>query len=723
MQDDNPHWIALRWSDSSTIRMRSNALQGLTESQYSQLEQAMRQADRVIWHRPYPQSDEQLSALVTRAQRRREQRLPNLNQRMDAAVYGVSDLNALLTSLQTLEFIEYALAIPDPVPPPQMALNHSASVPNFVSNQGYLLEAPTGVGALVLHEVEGVRGHGVRIVDIEYDFNADHEDLPHVAKIGGQPFTAFGDDHGTAVLGQLGALDNEFGVTGLAPDSELMFHYAHNTQGVWSVGAAVIGSLSHINPGDIIVIEQQIQGPNYDSESVGQYGLVPVEWFRPWYEDIVFAVEWGAIVIMAAGNGNQDLDGPEYSTGNSAHYPFRPENDSGAIIVGAGAAPATFGGWDVARSRLWFSNYGSRVNLQGWGRSVATTGYGDAYDQEDPNLHFTLSFSGTSSATPIVAGAAALVQSWLLKQGKPVLTSGEMRDLLRSTGSSQQSGIYDTQQNIGPLPDAVAAISNLVDGSDRIFHDRFEAGVFQDCPQCPTMVMIPAGSFVQGSPASEPQSQSTERPQRTVTVPAFAMGKTAVTFDEWDACVADSGCTHDPGDQGWGRGNRPVINISLNDAQEYVDWLKEKTGKEYRLPSESEWEYATRAGTTTRFNTGDCITTAQANFGGFSPAEGCPTGVQRSQTLPVGSFSPNAYGLYDTHGNTWEWVQDCWNTSYNSAPIDGSAWMTGDCTFAVLRGGSWVSLGYQLRSADRFAYLRGGRNSSFGFRVSLTVKP
>ncbi len=237
--------------------------------------------------------------------------------------------------------------------------------------------------------------------------------------------------------------------------------------------------------------------------------------------------------------------------------------------------------------------------------------------------------------------------------------------------------------------------------------------------------MIPAGSFAQGSPASEPQSQDHERPMRTVNVPAFAICQTAVTFDEWDSCVADGGCTVNPSDQDWGRGNRPVINVSWNDAQQYVTWLSTKTGHNYRLPSESEREYATRAGTTGRFNTGDCITTDQANFHGGFPATGCPTGIHHPQTLPVGSFSPNGFGLYDTHGNVWEWVQDCWNENYIGAPTNGGAWMTGDCSVAALRGGSWgtIGAGFWLRSASRSGITRGFRSGGAGFRVARSVAP
>jgi len=280
----------------------------------------------------------------------------------------------------------------------------------------------------------------------------------------------------------------------------------------------------------------------------------------------------------------------------------------------------------------------------------------------------------------------------------------------------------------GPCADAGMSCSLTLQGGDSAtaaaqFIEEVppEPGdTFKDCPDCPTMVDIPAGSFVQGSPPDEPESDSDERPQRTVNVPAFAIGQTEVTFDEWDACVADGGCSYNPSDS-WGRGDQPVIRVNWHDAQEYVAWLSSKTGHDYRLPSESEWEYATRAGTTGRFNTGDCITTDQANFRGTNPAQGCPSGEYRQQTLPVGSFAPNAFGLYDTHGNVWEWVQDCWNGSYEGAPTDGSAWMSGDCGRAVLRGGSWLSYGQVLRSANRYRFYRGYRFNYGGFRVARSV--
>ncbi|MEE4330348.1 MAG: formylglycine-generating enzyme family protein, partial [Wenzhouxiangella sp.] len=240
-------------------------------------------------------------------------------------------------------------------------------------------------------------------------------------------------------------------------------------------------------------------------------------------------------------------------------------------------------------------------------------------------------------------------------------------------------------------------------------------GTFKDCPDCPSMVVIPGGTFTQGAPVTELASKDDERPLREVSVPSFAIGQTEVTFDQWDACFDDGGCSRYPSDGPWGRGDRPVIDVSWNDAQEYVAWLSNRTGEDYRLPSESEWEYAARAGTTGRFNTGDCINSDQANFIGSLPGTGCPEGVYRLETEPVGSFAPNFFGLYDTHGNVWEWVQDCSNPNYIGAPTDGSAWMTGDCNLAVRRGGSWATDGQGLRSANRDLWAtRDRRHNTYG---------
>lgn len=262
-----------------------------------------------------------------------------------------------------------------------------------------------------------------------------------------------------------------------------------------------------------------------------------------------------------------------------------------------------------------------------------------------------------------------------------------------------------------------------VASGETIFRDYFELS-FRDCADCPSMVRVPSGEFLMGAPFLEPGSNDWERPVHTVNVAAFAIGQREVTFDEWDACLAEGGCTHNPNDQDWGRGARPVINVSWEDAQEYVAWLSARTGRNYRLPSEAEWEYAARAGTSGRFNTGKCVSTDQANFNGLEMDQGCAAGQYRMQTVPVGSFAPNAFGLHDTHGNVWEWVDDCWNDDYQGAPTDGSAWMEGDCEALVARGGSYQNEDRQVRSAHRVrAETRTAGARMAGFRVVRSLLP
>ena len=239
------------------------------------------------------------------------------------------------------------------------------------------------------------------------------------------------------------------------------------------------------------------------------------------------------------------------------------------------------------------------------------------------------------------------------------------------------------------------------------------ADTFRDCGECPLMVLIPAGTFTMGAPESEPRSNDNERPQRTVSIPAFAAGAHEVTFAEWDACVAAGGCAgYSPDDEGWGRNDRAVIYVSWNEAQLYVDWLSRSSGQPYRLLTESEWEYAARAGTTTPYHTGETITPQQANFDGGSEP-------YRRQTSPVGSFAPNGFGLYDMHGNVAEWVQDC-HGDYAAAPSDGSAVERDGCR-RVLRGGSWSSNPAYLRAANRGGSSTDKRYYGSGFRVARTL--
>ena len=244
---------------------------------------------------------------------------------------------------------------------------------------------------------------------------------------------------------------------------------------------------------------------------------------------------------------------------------------------------------------------------------------------------------------------------------------------------------------------------------------------FQDCSDCPEMVVVPGGSYMMGSPADEEERSGDEGPRHRVMVPRpIAVGKYEITFGEWDACVAGGGCGgYRPGDAGWGRGRRPVVNVSWEDAKGYAEWLSRKTGEGYRLLSESEWEYVARGGTRGPFHFGETITTDQANYDGDHTYGTGRKGVDRKKTLAVGSFPANDFGLYDVHGNVWEWVEDCWHGDYTGAPADGSAWTSGgDCGSRVLRGGSWNYEPRNLRSANR-----DGSPPGSGTTTSVSVLP
>jgi len=248
---------------------------------------------------------------------------------------------------------------------------------------------------------------------------------------------------------------------------------------------------------------------------------------------------------------------------------------------------------------------------------------------------------------------------------------------------------------------------------------------FRECKDCPAMVVIPAGTFTMGSPETEEGRYSDEGPRRTVRIgKSFAVGKFTVSFAEWDACVAGGGCKgYRPKDEGWGRGKMPVINVSWDDAKAYVAWLSKVTGKSYRLLTEAEWEYAARAGTTTPFWWGSSISTSQANYNGNYTYGNGKKGEWRRRTVPVDSFAANPFGLYQMHGNVYQWIEDCYVDSYKDASSDVSANTTNECDRRVLRGGSWVYVPWNLRAASRSWDFPVSRNFNDGFRVARTLTP
>ena len=275
--------------------------------------------------------------------------------------------------------------------------------------------------------------------------------------------------------------------------------------------------------------------------------------------------------------------------------------------------------------------------------------------------------------------------------------------------------------------------------------------IFRECSGCPVMVVIPAGAFAMGSPESERDRLDNEGPLHRVTITPFALGKFELTVEHFaafaDETKYDAGASCDVWQDGqwserpgfsWRRPNFPQTGahpapcLSWDDAKAYLAWLSAKTGKTYRLPTEAEWEYAARAGAASRFHFGEDDAdycrygngVDEAAVGAVPGAKGwsalpCRDGY--AYTAPVGSFAPNAFGLHDTHGNVFEWVEDCWHNDYNGAPADGSAWLTGDCSQRVQRGGAWGYPREYLRIAVRGRQAQVYRYINAGVRVAREI--
>ena len=281
----------------------------------------------------------------------------------------------------------------------------------------------------------------------------------------------------------------------------------------------------------------------------------------------------------------------------------------------------------------------------------------------------------------------------------------------------------DNQELIASIQDVmttwVAAVKQRWQ-SGQSFTDQLSSGRMG-----PTMIVVPAGQFEMGCKdkfIAQWRCNDDEQPPHEVTFRApFAVSKFEITFAEWDACVAAGSCRKDVAeDQGWGRANRPVVAVRWEDTQSYVAWLSQQAGEEYRLPSESEWEYFTRAGTDTPHSWKSKLLRIEPYPANCSSCENQWAG---RRTAPVGSFEPNPFGLHDVHGNVWEWVEDCWNENYRGAPVDGSAWLGGNCQYRMSRGGSFTNGPHALRSARRGANPSGDRYTNGGFRVVRKLTP
>jgi formylglycine-generating enzyme required for sulfatase activity len=252
--------------------------------------------------------------------------------------------------------------------------------------------------------------------------------------------------------------------------------------------------------------------------------------------------------------------------------------------------------------------------------------------------------------------------------------------------------------------------------------NRGEPLAFKDCPNgCPDMIVVPAGNFKMGSPPAAPDAEQgwpvpSYLQHEVAIAKPFAIARYEVTYAEWDACVSAGACPHVADD--WGRGRLPVSNVTWDHAQQFVAWLSKVTGKTYRLPSEAEWEYVARAGALTNYSWGDDVGEGNA------ACAVCGSQWDDKQAAPVGSFRPNTFGLFDLHGNVWEWVEDAWHDDYEGAPTNGTAWVQGaDQDYRVVRGGGWGNLAELLRADNRAKRIKRVQFNTLGFRVAQSLGP
>lgn len=402
-----------------------------------------------VWYRVSAIADSTLERLRQNAEQTLGRQIANINNYYLLTVPANQISTEWMDQLNALGAVELAAAAVSAAPAP-------APAPDYEASQGYFGAATNGVGVAANRGEPGgdgwpSTGNRIKVVDFEYAYNASHADLPPITTIIAPGLTAedpFDDhNHGTAVFGILGSLNNGIGTTGGVVDAQFYFAPVNFTTIGWSLTTALTAALDSTSAGDFWLIEQQTFGPN--AGGGGQQGLVPTEWINSVYDTYLIAVGNGIHIMETTGNGGEDLDDPIYNTG---HAPFLPENDCGAVMVGAGGSPAS-----SDRQILSFSNYGSRVDVQGWGNNIVTTGYGDLYAAEGANGNYTETFGGSSGAGPIATSAGVMVSGIYTEQtGGVLLTPEELRSLLIATGSPQLPP--GALEHIGPRPDVDGAL-------------------------------------------------------------------------------------------------------------------------------------------------------------------------------------------------------------------------------------------------------------------------
>lgn len=475
VESAGPELVVVARRDAG-LRVRATGLAAAPTADITPVEQILKEAGARMLPL-FGITEERLLAVASAPAPRTGVDVPDMSvyYRVDAPEERLNDLAATLASQDAIE-AAYVKPPAWPAVAPAAELNAMVpsaaapplSTPDFTAHQGYLDSAPGGIDARFAWTQQGGEGAGVEIIDIEGAWRFTHEDLRqnHGGVIGGTQTTDLGwRNHGTAVVGEFGSDSNAFGTTGICSLANVR---AISHFGITS-SAAIVQAATAIGPGDIILIELHRSGPL--ASGIDQDGYIAIEWWPDDFDAILFATGRGVIVVEAAGNGAEDLDDPAYETPDpnfpaTWQNPFnRANRDSGAVVVGAGAPPPGTHGtavWGPDRSRLDFSNFGSMVDAQGWGREVTTTGYGDLQGGVNEDEWYTDTFSGTSSASPIVVGALGCLQGIADANGWPRLTPPSARQILRSTGSPQQDAPgRPATQRIGNRPDLRTAIPRL----------------------------------------------------------------------------------------------------------------------------------------------------------------------------------------------------------------------------------------------------------------------
>jgi hypothetical protein len=434
--------IVVKFKEGSETRLRGGKLSAKAGYAVAEVEEIIRPHAASKFKRLFNKAEAELSKSKEAYERISGNQLADLNLYYRIDIQGREEAEDLINRLNKLDIVEIAYMAPIPEP----AGDIDPPTPNYDTGQAYLRSAPGGVDADYANTLPGGDGSGVKIIDIEFGWNETHEDLE--TALGGTIVGGGGaDDHGTAVLGEMIAGDNGYGVTGICPGADIgMVSVA-----TLSVSEAILTAAENLERGDLILIELHAPGPHYNFQTRSdQLGYVCMEYWQDIFDVIQYAWAKGIIVCEAAGNGAEDFN-------NTAIYGQLFDTtyrNSHAIICGAGAPPSGIYGLD--RSRLSFSNYGTRVDLQGYGRGVYTTGYGSLFNGGgDINQYYTATFSGTSSASPIVTASVACLQGYYKAQYGVPLDADRARAILVSTGSPQQ-GILT--EHIGPRPNLAAAL-------------------------------------------------------------------------------------------------------------------------------------------------------------------------------------------------------------------------------------------------------------------------